>query len=162
MSSQQNPLASGPAQRNREVLIIRAIINHPWLIELYAEEIADLTLDTPPLVRIRDGFLRLIADEKPLEPQSIRTQLSEFGLAEDLKLLKSLTTHRSDRFAEKNADPSDVEVGFRHTLAMHSRQSLLDQLAQAEKEFLLTGEEEAMARIVDIQKQIAEVTAFEQ
>ncbi|MGI9524958.1 MAG: DNA primase, partial [Hyphomicrobiaceae bacterium] len=162
ITPQPNPLASAPAQRNREVLILRAIINHPWLIELHAEEIADLTLDTPSLIRIRDGMLRLIADERPIEPQSIQTQLSEIGLAEDLKHLKSLTTHRSDKFAEKNADPTDVEVGFHHTLAMHSRQSLLDQLALAEKEFHVTGEEDAMARIVEIQKQIAEVTTFDQ
>ena len=38
----------------REILLIRTLLNHPWLLEARCEEIAELTLTSPPLARLRD------------------------------------------------------------------------------------------------------------
>ena len=45
----------------REVLLIRTLLNHPWLLEARCEEIAELTLTSPPLARLRDALLELLA-----------------------------------------------------------------------------------------------------
>ena len=35
----------------REVLLIRTLLNHPWLLEARCEEVAELTLTSAPLAR---------------------------------------------------------------------------------------------------------------
>jgi DNA primase len=68
-----------------------------------------------------------------------------------------MATHRCEAFAEPDADRVDVEKGWRHTLALHQQQALRDQLAEAERDFRVSGDEDAMARILEIQRLIATI-----
>ena len=67
----------------REVLLIRTLLNHPWLLEARCEEIAELTLTSPPLARLRDGLLDLLARNATLEREEMRAQLSSRGPGQD-------------------------------------------------------------------------------
>ena len=46
----------------REVLLVGALINHPWLIESFCEEVAELKLTSAPLHRLKDALLGLLSD----------------------------------------------------------------------------------------------------
>ena len=49
----------------REALLIRTLLNHPWLLEAHCENVAELALSAPPLARLRDALLhrrRAVAD----------------------------------------------------------------------------------------------------
>ena len=39
------------------------LLNHPWLLEARCEEVAELVLTSPPLIRLRDALLELLAQE---------------------------------------------------------------------------------------------------
>ena len=66
----------------REALLVLTLINHPWLLEQQCEEVAELTLTSAPLVRLRDALLELLSDGNPLDSASVRSHLSDIGLGQ--------------------------------------------------------------------------------
>jgi DNA primase len=106
----------------REALLIQTLLNHPWLLEAHCEEVAELTLTAPPLARLRDALLELLAQNIALDRGELRSQLSGLGLDTVVAMAERAITHKSDKFAEPEADAADVEVGWQHTVALHQAQ----------------------------------------
>ncbi len=140
----------------REALLLRTLINHPWLVEEHAERIADIEFTLPALGRLRDAILSLKSHDISLDSSRLRSQLEAQSLQQVIDLVERAITHRSDRFAEADADRADVEAGFCHALALHERQKGLKKaLEAAERDFLEEGSEESLARICEVQRLIA-------
>jgi DNA primase len=136
----------------REALLIKTLLNHPWLIEEHAEEIAALSLCSAPVARLRDAILAAQARENALDSPALRSQLLVTGLDKVIGLVERSVTHRSDRFAEHDAPRAEVEVGWRHALALHERQvGLQKSLDAAVQAYHRDGSEDALARICEIQ-----------
>jgi DNA primase len=154
-------VSSGWATRSeplpqREALLMRTLLNHPWLLEEHAEDIAALTLTTPGLIRLRDGLLALQAGDNSLDRRVLRSQLEGLSLDKVVDLVERAITHKSDKFADPDADRAEVETGWRHTLALHERQSgLRSALEAAERAWHDEESEDALARICEIQRLIA-------
>jgi DNA primase len=140
----------------REALLIQTLLNHPWLLEAHCEEVAELTLTSPPLARLRDALLELLAQNIALDRGELRTQLTTLGLEKVVAMAERAITHRSDKFAEPEAEAPDVEVGWRHAVALHEAQvGLKRALAAAEREWQAEPTEEAWSRIAEIQQRLA-------
>jgi DNA primase len=136
----------------REALILATLINHPWLLEQEAELISSLTITSAPLARLRDALLAAASDENALDTPSLSTQLDEQGLAKVVALVQRAITHKGDKFADPEADRAIVEVGWRHTVALHQKQvELRLALSAAEQAWHNEGSEDAFARICEIQ-----------
>ena len=140
----------------REALLLRTVLNHPWLIEDHAEQLAELPFTSSALSRLRDGILSVQALDNSLDSTSLRSQLSKTGFDRVVDLVERAITHKSDRFAEPDAERTEVQAGWRHALEFHSRQIGLRQaLEAAERAWYEHGDEEAQARIYDLQRQLA-------
>jgi DNA primase len=140
----------------REALLVRTLLNHPWLLEARCEQVAELTLTAPPLVRLRDAMLALLGQNNTLERDGLRSQLTALGLEKVVAMTEKAITHRSDRFVEPEADAAEVEAGWRHSVALHERQvGLKRALAAAEHDWQSEPTEEAWSRIAEIQQQLA-------
>jgi len=140
----------------REALILKTILNHPWLIETHAEEIAGIAFASAAMARLRDGILSIQAFENNLDRARLRSQLSVAGLDKVVNLVERSVTHRSDRFAEPDASETEVDVGWRHALALHERQvGLQKSLEAAVQAYHRDGSEDALARICEIQGLLA-------
>lgn len=140
----------------REALLLRTIINHPWLLDEHAEKIAGIDFSLSSLGRLRDAILSLKSHDVSLDSSSLRTQLEAQSLQQVVDLIERSITHRSDRFAESDADSTEVEAGFCDALALHERQKgLKAALATAERDFLDEGSEESLARLCEVQRLIA-------
>lgn len=120
---QSKLVASGNGLPQREVLLVRTMLNHPWLIDEYAEEIAAIQFSSEPLRRIRDGALSAHAIENSLDISGLRSHLSQLGLDRFVELVERSVTHRCDKFVEPEADAAEVETGFCHSLALHESQA---------------------------------------
>ena len=163
LAQQLKPAAASPelsqqAERvpAREALIVATILNHPWLIEAHSEEISALSFRSEPAARLRDAILSVHAVENALDSMALRTQLNVSGLGRVIDLVERSVTHRSDRFAEPDAPRAEVEVGWRHTLALHERQvGLQKSLEAAVQAYHRDGSEDALARICEIQGLLA-------
>lgn len=140
----------------REALLLKTLLNHPWLIDEHAEEIAAATLASQPMARLRDMILASQAVENELDSARLRSQLSDAGLGKVVDLVERSVTHRSDRFAEPDAPRAEVEAGWRHALALHERQvGLQKSLEAAVQAYHRDGSEDALARICEIQGLLA-------
>ncbi len=140
----------------REALLMKTLLNHPWLIDEHSEEIAAFTFASAALARLRDTILASQAMENELDSARLRSQLSNAGLGKVVDLVERSVTHSSDRFAEPDAPRAEVEVGWRHTLALHERQvGLQKSLEAAVQAYHRDGSEDALARICEIQGLLA-------
>ncbi len=140
----------------REALLLRTLLNHPWLVEEHAEAIAGMDITLSALGRLRDAILSLKSNDISLDSSRLRTQLEAQSLQQAIDLVERAITHKCDRFAEADAERADVEAGFCHALALHERQKGLKRaLEAAERDFLEEGSEESLARICEVQRLIA-------
>ena len=140
----------------REALLMRTLLTHPWLIEENAEILDRLTLVSEPLQRLKEALLSALALDIPLDRAELRSQLDRQGAGRLVELVERTITHRSDKFAEPDAERDDVAAGWRHALALHERHvDLKRALDAAEREWQSDGTETALARICEIQRQIA-------
>lgn len=147
----------GPAHvPYREALLLRTLLNHPWLVDDHAERIARIEFSVPALAKLRDAILSLKSNDISLDSSHLRTQLEARSLQQVIDLVERAITHKSDRFAEADADSAEVEAGFCHALALHERQNGLKRaLEAAEREFLEEGSEESLARLCEVQRLVA-------
>lgn len=140
----------------REALLIVTLLNHPWLLEARCEEVAELGLTSPPLERLRNALLELLARSISLDSGQMRSQLTALGLDKVVAMAERAITHRSDKFAQANTDCASVESGWRHALALHQAQSGVKRaLDAAEREWRANPSEEAWARIAELQQRLA-------
>jgi DNA primase len=153
---------SAGAAPAREALMLRTLLNHPWLIDEHAETISEVRFVSQSLARLRDAILSVHVTANSLDRPGLRSQLTEMSLDKVLDLVERANTHKGDRFSEPDAEPHEVEAGWRHTLAMHERQTgLRRSLAEAEQAFYADGSEDAAARIIEIQRRLALVNEVE-
>ncbi|RUO98979.1 DNA primase [Hyphomicrobium sp.] len=147
----------------REALIMKTLLNHPWLIDDHSEAIASIEFAAPSLSILRDEILALHARQNSLDSATLRTQLSKSGVAKVVDLVAQTITHASDRFAESDASVTDVEAAWHHILALHQRQVVLGlALKAAEEAWYRDCTEEAEIRLLDIKRQIASEAAMDQ
>ena len=126
-------------------MILKALVNHPWLIEEHAERIAALEFSVPALVELKDAVLGALAEEIPLDSDSLHNHLSGTGLSHVVALVERAITHKGDKFAEPEADRAAVDTGWRHALSLHEKQvGLRKALESAEQHWLAEGSEEAL------------------
>jgi DNA primase len=140
----------------REALLMLTLVNHPWLIEEHCEEVAALHLTAPLLMRLRDALLDLLASGKPLDSASVRSHLSGVGLGSAVATAEKVVSHKSDKFASVGAEAAEVEIGWRHALALHETQVGLRLALKAAAEAWANEPSEATwARIAELQAEIA-------
>ena len=108
----------GAAMPTREVLILQCLLNHPFLVDEYAEDIAGLKLTSQTLRNLRDAILCAHAMEKSLDSGTLRSHLNRLGSGDILLRIEQLMVHRSDRFAELDAEADAVREGFEHIIAL--------------------------------------------
>ena len=135
----------------REALILLAVLNHPWLLETHCEALAALTFTSPPLARLRDGLLELLAQGSVLDRAPLRSQLCKLGFAKLIALAERAITHKSDRFAAADTEASEVEAGWRDAVKLHAMQVELKRSLQAAERSLRADPSDAeLAHIVEL------------
>ena len=101
------PAARGPADRARSSTI-------PGCWRPDARRSPSSALTSPPLARLRDALLELLAEQRPLDRGEVRSQLTDLGLDKVVAMAERAITHKSDRFAKPRPTPPSVESGWRH------------------------------------------------
>ena len=139
----------------REILLLRTLINHPWLAVETAERLAGVTFLSPVLSRLRDAILAAVSLDNSLDSGGLRSHLVRTGFSGVLDLADRSVTHRCDRFAEPDAGHAEVEVGWRHALALHERQvGVKAALESAERAWHEDRSEDAFQRICELQAEL--------
>lgn len=116
---------------SREALMMLTLLNHPWLIDQHAEDIAGLQFESKAMSQLRDQVLGIHAEENPLDRATLAAHLERLGLGKSIGLAERAITHKSDRFSEPNASERDVELAWRHIVSLHKRQFELQRAVRS-------------------------------
>ncbi len=146
----------------REMLIVKALLTHPWLIDEHAEDIACIEFASGRLAELRDAILSAHANNISLDTHELHSHVRDAGLSSALDLILNAATHRCDKFAEPDTESIEVETGWRHALRLQKRQSSLRKaLDLAEKSWHDDSDEASFIRIRELQRELAALEGTE-
>jgi DNA primase len=154
---------SAPAPR--EALILLAALNHPWLLETEAEQLANLELLNNDADTLRRVMLDITASRQSDQHPS-RATLREAVVARDcgpvLQRIEGALTHLADWPAREGAAPEDVRQWWTHVLTLHRRSRTLNkELKEAERALGEELSEQNFAWLQDVQGQLSAIEGTE-
>jgi DNA primase len=125
-----------PIGAQREALILTALINHPWLLEEFPEDIAHLPLGDPDCTRLRQVLLAVHQDEEHLDNQKLLEHLSRAGVDAEARRILNASLHRADAHFDPKAQRELVLEGWHHIVMLHGKAGVPRSLQEAESEYL--------------------------
>jgi len=159
-----SPLVRGmrSALPAREALMLLALINHPWLLDTHAEELAALEFRHADGDRLRAAILDAAATEHPVSPTAMRSAIATRGQGALLARVEQAITHASDWPARETAAPEDVSLWWTHVVSLHRKsRTLHKELKDAEQALGSEPSEENLAWLRDVQARLAALEGSE-
>ncbi|HET9904512.1 MAG TPA: DNA primase [Xanthobacteraceae bacterium] len=142
----------------REALILLAVLNHPWLMEHHAEELAEIEFHHADADRLRRGILDVAAahPHAPLEPGVLREALAAGGFSRPLARVEGAITHTADWPARPGSAEADVAAWWNHVIGLHRKQRTLHrELKDAERALGTEPSDENLRWLRDIQERLS-------
>lgn len=153
--------AAAELPRN-EALLLFAVMNHPWLLDQFAEELADMPLQNREAAQLRRALLDIHMDGEGEDAQALAARLETAGLGALAARLRQLAVARHDWPAFADAARADVELWWGQRLVLHRRTHALSKdLKEAEKRLAEEPTDMNWARFLDIQRQLAALDGTE-
>jgi DNA primase len=147
---------------SREALILLAVINHPWLLDTHAEELAALEFRHQDGDRLRAAILDAAAIEHPHNPGSMRAAIAARGQGALLARVEQSITHASDWPAREDTAREDVTLWWTHVVGLHRKSRTLHrELKDAEAALGAEPSEENLIWLRDIQERLAALEGAE-
>ena len=136
-------------------------MNHPALLDRYAEDLAHLALDNPDMARLRDTMVGLLDDHVP-DHEGFKAALDARGAGDLRRRVQAV----ADRAPLWSTDPSaaieDAELSLRQAMALHRRARELHRDLQEARDALARDPSEArLAELRDIQTSLSAVEGTE-
>jgi DNA primase len=146
----------------REALILLVVVNHPWLLDTHAEDLAAMEFRHPDGDRLRRAILEAAAGHVPLTPASVRAAISARDLGTVLARVEGSITHYSDWPARAGAAEEDVNLWWTHVVSLHHKsRTLHKELKDAELALGDAPSEENLAWLRDVQERLAALDGAE-
>jgi DNA primase len=146
----------------REALILLAVVNHPWLMENHAEDLADLDFVSADSDRLRRAILESAADHETVDTPTLRAAIERRRLAGTLARVETALTHTADWPAHPGAAPDDIRQWWAHVVTLHRRTRTLNkELRDAERALGEDPTEENLSWLRDVQERLAALDGTE-
>jgi DNA primase len=155
--------SSRQALPRREAILLLALVNHPGFLGDRAEMVAEMEVSNRELASLRDALLD-IAAEPDIDVSGVREGLARRGLGALLDRLEALWTSagRAEWWVGADTATIDVEHAWDHTAALHHKLVTLHrELKAAEIALQAEPSDENLARLFDIQTQLANAEGTE-
>jgi len=155
-SLKSSPLVSGQGAQMpvRDALILKSMINHPWLIEENAEELAGLQFETRSANELVSALLDTLSHQVTLDRDAVYDHLKSLGFDATITIIENAITHKGDGFANLETPRDEVETGWRHILEIHIKGTELRRELKAAERDLAEGSELAWERMREIQNEL--------
>ncbi|MDR6954704.1 DNA primase [Ancylobacter sp. 3268] len=144
-----------------EALLLFALMNHPWLLDRSAEDLAELPFLNKEADQLRQVLLAAHI-EGCEDAESVAARIEAEGLADLARRLAAQAVPRHDWPAFANAAPNDVELWWHQRLVLHRRAHALSKdIKEAERRLAEEPDELNWARFLDVQRQLAALDGTE-
>jgi DNA primase len=145
----------------REALILLGAYNHPWLLEIAAEELAGLEFLNAEMDILRRALLDIAAGEAELTRDRLRAGVVARDCGGILQRVES-AIHPADWPAREHAAAEDVRQWWNHVLTLHHKNSTLNkELKEAERALGEELSEQNFARLRDVRSQLSALDGTE-
>jgi DNA primase len=158
----------------REGLILLLLLNHPGLISLHIEDLAEIEFSSGEAAALRDALLASPAARPGQSPLSqalaesstdapnLRAAVEGQGFGPILQKLDLMAAHGSHWYAKAGAAEADAEEVLKQALNLHRRAKALHrELQLAELALGKESSEANLGRLKDIQAQLAALGGIE-
>jgi len=153
--------AAAEIPRN-EALLLFAAMNHPFLLDAFAEELAELPFQNKEAAQLRRALLDAHMEGAAEDALALAAWLEGAGYAPLAARLAQVAVARHDWPAFADAARSDVELWWHQRMVLHRRSRALSKdLKEAEKRLAEEPTEMNWARFLDIQRQLAALDGTE-
>ncbi|GEO80255.1 DNA primase [Pararhodospirillum oryzae] len=126
------PLPALPRpERVREMVLLGAVLQHPWLFDHVGERLGAMAFAEPALDRLRQEVVMTLASEKALDRQGLQDRLTAGGFAAELATVLRPVLFVHAGFARETTDPALVRAGWDHTYGIHRRADLQEESRRA-------------------------------
>lgn len=140
----------------REVVLVMTMVTHPGLIGRHLDDFAHLEFSHADLDRLRAAVLEIVAHGEADAAAELATALEARGLGELTGRLAAQLSGMGYWPAASAADDRDAEEGWSQALTLHRRKRTLHRdLREAEAALAKDPSDANLARLVDIQNQLA-------
>jgi DNA primase len=161
MSTSSIVRGSRSALPPREALILLGACNHPWLLEIAAEQLAELEFLNVEMDLLRRALLDVAAGEPELTRETLRAGVLARDLGGVLQRIES-AVHPADWPTREGAAPEDVRQWWSHVLTLHHKNSTLNkELKEAERALGEELSEQNFARLQDVRSQLSALDGTE-
>jgi DNA primase len=139
----------------REALILLAVLSHPWLLENFSEDLANLEFMNPDADRLRGAILEAAAGHDA-DTAALRAAIEKRKLSAVLARVETTLTHVADWPARPGAAKDDVTQWWQHVVTLHRRSRTLNkELKDAERALGDEPSEENLAWLRDVQGRLS-------
>jgi len=151
----------------REALILLALVNHPWLLDSHAEEVAALEFQNPDADLLRRAILDAASLHDGVAPhgeegQDLRALIVGREHGALLARIERALTHPADWPARAGAAPDDVRQWWTHVVTLHRRVRTLNrELKDAERALGEDPSEQNFAWLRDVQGRLSAIDGTE-
>ncbi len=150
----------------REALILRAALNHPWLLHDHLEELSALEFRHPDAERLKGALIDIAAHNAghaaALTPEALAAELAGRGLAETIARIALSITTPSVWGAGPEAAADDVLVTWGQLVALHRQwNSLTRELKDAEQALGQDASEGNYLRLRDVKARLSNMDGTE-
>jgi DNA primase len=139
------------AMSRREALILKCLVNHPWLLHDHLEEVAALEMAHPEANKLRAAIIAAFAGDHHHSPdveeqaEKMRADIEAKGLSQILQRVERAITVQAVWGTQAGAAREDVLATWHQLVSLHRQwHSLLRELKDAE---LALGEEPSEASL---------------
>jgi DNA primase len=146
----------------REALILLALVNHPWLLDTHAEEVAELEFLNPDAGLLRRAILDAASVHAGAAPADDMRALIAGEHGALLGRIERALTHEADWPARAGAAPEDVRQWWTHVVTLHRKtRSLNRELKDAERALGDDPSEQNFAWLRDVQGRLSAIDGTE-
>ena len=106
-------------RKRHEQVLLAVILNHPVLLDMFAEDLAMVNVSDPKLDNLCQEILKVYAVSENLDSENLKTQLVNQGNSDILKSVTASDVYVHAGFARADAPEDEVRTGFLQALSSH-------------------------------------------
>ena len=131
-------MRSGPEilRKRHEQVLLAVVINHPGLLDMFAEDLAMVNVSDPKLDNLRQEILKVYAGQENLDSEGLKTQLDKQGNSEILQSVLRPDVYVHARFARPDTAEDEVRTGFLQVLSSQLEPARRAELEEAQRRYV--------------------------
>jgi len=156
------------AMSRREALILKSLLNYPWLLHDHVEEVAALDLTHPDAQKLRESIIAAFSadhhhsGDDEAQSERLRADLARGGFSELLQRLERAITTQAVWGSQAGAAADDVLATWKQLIALHHQwNSLLRELKDAERALAEEANDHNFGWLRDVKLRLAAVEGTE-